>query len=559
MLLQIFKTSPILRFLISYILGILFLSDNLRLIFCLLVFALWAAVANNYFVNKLASGWNVRWMPGLSLVCIWMAIGGFVRHFESLKSEYPEIVCLSENTRFDGKLLALARVESNLSEKKNSYQMQVSVLKSENPQWNGRSLILYIAKGRLSSEIRFGDRLKIRMRPFRPYYKSDSTGFDYGRWLRNKGICATAYVGQNDWKMAGVPSEWNLKALASKCRRTLVERFGQAGITGEKLAIASAMSIGYRNDFDKNLSRRFSVAGITHVLSVSGLHVAVVFSMFQLILSVFGLKGSRKLAGNIICIFLIWVYAFLTGLSPSVNRSALMLTLFSIGNCIGRKAQTINTVFFSAFLLLLFNPNYIYDLGFQLSYLSVIAIVIVYPEVRLLWRPTSKITGYFWDMMSLSAVAQIATAPLTMSCFGQFPNYFLINNIVAVPLSGLIIYLSTAYLALSFIPLLSDISAKCLDLSLQFFLWFIGKTSSLPFAVTEGIRLDKSQVLVLYVLLLLVFGWQFLKHKKWLPWILACIVIFQIQVLYNYYENQIKVDFCETMSKMYLCEKNWRC
>lgn len=547
MLIRVFQLVPTFRLLIAYIFGIVFLAGNVLLLFSVLLLSFWIGVIYHYFEKRLPTSWNVRWMPGLAYMCLWMAIGGFAGKVEHQESEFP----IGPENRFE----VLVELKSEPLEKKRSYQMHIFLVQSSEEEWKGKNLILYLQKDERAARLKYGDRIRLILSPNELTQTSDAAKFDYAKWLRNKGICATAYARGDKWEFEQKASRWNLMAIASRLRLLLIQEFKAAGLKGNFLALASAMSLGYRDNLDRELSQRFSITGISHILSVSGLHVAVVYSLFQYLLFFLGFSKRQKIIQNLLIILLLWAYAFLTGLSPSVNRSALMFSLFAFGKCLDKKPQTINTVLFSAFLLLLYNPMYLYDLGFQLSYCAVIAIVVVFPKVKDLWKPASRPVRYLWEMLCLSFVAQMATAPLTISCFGQFPNYFLFNNLLAVPLSGLLIYMSAGYLIFSFVPYMNVAIAWCLNATLHFFLWFVAESSRLPFALTEGLELHAGQVIVLYILMLAFFVWFFLKRRKWFSVILACTLCFQLQVLDNRFEKHFNTDICETILKMYLCKK----
>ena len=193
-----------------------------------------------------------------------------------------------------------------------------------------------------------------------------------------------------------------------------------------------------------------------------------------------------------------------------------------------RKSQTLNTVLFSAFVLLIWNPGFFFDLGFQLSYLAVFFIVVVHPRLVALWTPSNKPTRYIWEMLCLSMVAQVGTSPLTVHAFHTFPNYFLFNNLLAVPYSSLLIYLALAFLMLSGIPWVGPFIAKLLDGCLHGFLVMVETTGNLPHAMTINLYPNTLQVVGFYLIVLTFFIAVLLKRRAWFIPFLTSILCFQM-------------------------------
>jgi len=547
MFIRFIQSVPAFRMLIAYISGLVFLSGNDRIVCSLLLFAVWIYFAYVFLEKRLATTWNIRWMPCIGFVCFWTAFGSFSGKMAWEKSDYP--------ANSDNSFIAIAELEAEPTIKKRSYQLQVRIDKATEKQWEGKNLVLYLQKDKKVESLNYGDQIQVDLHPQKLQAKVDTASFDYARWLRIKGFCATAYVKTDSWKFVSAPSGWNFKATASRIGSELVSMFRKSGLSGNRLALASAMSIGYRDELDKSVESHFRSAGITHILSVSGLHVAVIYSLFQGLLFFLRFTERQIKFRQLLIILFLWVYAFITGLSPSVNRSALMFSLISMGKCLEKPSQTLNTVVFSAFILLLWNPLYLFDVGFQLSYCAVLGIVVVYPKARDLWEPHGKLLKYVRDLLMISIVAQLATVPLTVFYFGQFPNYFLLGNLVAVPLSSLLIFLSAGCLVFFYVPFVNSVIFWCLDSCASLFLFYAETMGSLPFAVTDGLELNVPQVIVLYFLMFSFFCWYFLKQKNFIFGILACIFCYQVLVLDHRLNKQFVIESCEMAANQYICKK----
>lgn len=519
MLLDVLRKLPVSRLLLPYLAGILLLAGDIRFILSFLMLGIWGILLYRLIENRLPSAWPVRWIPGICIFCLWMAMGGINRHLLNDKASYP-----GGSTAF----LASVKVVSLPVVKPKSKQCEVVVETTEEGLrgWNGKHLQLYVVKKTI---LGIGDRFQMRLQPRVPDVPKTAFDFDYASWLRNKGICGTAYV--KECILLSKASVWNVKALAQQMRLRLLRQFSSAGIDGPEFALVSALVLGETNQLNAETKTDFSVSGISHILSVSGLHVAVVYAVLAFLLSFLDRFEHWRIPKQVLIVLLLFFYAFVTGLSPSVIRSAFMFSLLALGKCLHRKSQTLNTVLFSAFVLLLWNPGFFYDLGFQLSYLAVFFIVVVHPKLVAVWVPPSKAVGYLWEMLCLSLVAQLGTSPLTIHAFHTFPNYFLLNNLVAVPFSSLIIYVALAFLMLCGIPWVGPLFAKLLDACLHGFSVMVETTGHFPHALTENLYPDSGQVLCFYLILLTVFMAFLLKRRAWVLPFLTSVLGFQLWTL----------------------------
>jgi len=515
MVLDLFRKLPVSRLLLPYLAGILLLSGEPRILLSLLMAGFWGLMLHRLLEKRLPSAWSIRWLPGASLFCLWMVVGGFNMQRLNLIANFPGLT---------KPFAADVRIVSLPVEKPKSKQCEILVEQAEGgfEAWKGKHLHAFFRKNAFSTSLGIGDRFRLTIQPQRPIPPANSFDFDYAAWLRHKGICGTTYVKQ--WTLLQKASVWNLQAHAERMRRQLLHKFHGAGITGSEFALVSALVLGETNQLTADTKADFSVSGISHILSVSGLHVAVVYAVLAFLLSFLDKFDRWRVPKQVLIVLLLFFYAFLTGLSPSVIRSAFMFSLLALGKCLHRRSQTLNTVLFSAFVLLLWNPSYFYDLGFELSYLAVFFIVVVHPKLVALWIPPNKAAKYLWEMLCLSLVAQLGTSPLTVQAFHTFPNYFLVNNLVAVPFSSFLIYLSLAFLMVGGIPWIGPLISKLLDGCLHGFLVLVETTGDFPHALTRNLYPTTLEVLVFYVIVL-AFYWTFLLKRR------AGVIPFLLSVL----------------------------
>lgn len=284
-------------------------------------------------------------------------------------------------------------------------------------------------------------------------------GFDYGTYLLRHGITGTAFAGSRKTPVSEVRKRQG-KEEKPPLQQRLYRRLASAGLSGDELATTGAMTLGYKEDLDPELRHRFQASGAAHVLAVSGLHTGIIYGILFWLLTLGGRFkpmhenrwGRRALSLAIISVM--WFYAWLTGLTPSVVRAVLMVTIFEVGRMAYREAVSLNTIAAAAVLILLVRPLDLFSVSFQLSFAATAAIVLCVPLFRnidmSINRTTirGKIFYYFLGIIIVSLAAQIGTLPITMYTFGQFNTYFLLTNMIVLPLASLLVPCGLAGIAL---------------------------------------------------------------------------------------------------------------
>ncbi|MGY6521417.1 MAG: ComEC/Rec2 family competence protein [Mongoliitalea sp.] len=220
--------------------------------------------------------------------------------------------------------------------------------------------------------------------------------------------------------------------------------------------IANALLLGQKKDLDKEVSEAYATAGAMHILAVSGLHVGIIYGFFFLLWKPYRLAAGKRVLFLSFVIALIWCYALLTGMSPSVMRSATMFTIIALAQMKSRSPSIFNAIALSAFLLLLFDPNLLFSVGFQLSYIALLGILLIQPLLVNLWIPSLRSVEYIWQITTVGIAAQVATFPISAYYFGIFPTYFMLSNLIAIPGAFLIMSVGVPYMLLSEIPLIAD-------------------------------------------------------------------------------------------------------
>lgn len=292
----------------------------------------------------------------------------------------------------------------------------------------------------------------------------------------------------------------------------------------QEYGVCSALILGVKDGLDNDIKTAFSAAGAMHILAVSGMHVVVIY---QGLVFIFGFLKRNKRYGNWIfaltVLLFLWFYALLTGWSASVLRAVTMFSFVVLAEAMQRKTNIYNTLAVSAFVLLCYNPFLLFDVGFLLSYVAVIGIVYIQPLLYERFSFTNRVADYIWENSCVSVAAQIATFPLGLYYFHQFPNYFLLSNLFLIPISTIAMYAGLGLLLSFWIPYLNLLVAKIL----YWLIWLLNHgvmlTEKLPMAITEGIDISALEAIGVYAIVVLVL--LFLAERKMKYWAMACVIV----------------------------------
>ena len=281
----------------------------------------------------------------------------------------------------------------------------------------------------------------------------------------------------------------------------MLGHYQTSGLDEQNYAIVAAMTLGDKSMLSKETKDMYSVSGASHVLALSGLHLSIIFGLLTL---VFGGRKKQRVTSLLLTILTVWFYVFLTGMSSSVMRSAIMLTVYAFTSLLNRNKMSLNTLALTAIIMLVFNPLSLWDVGFQLSFMAVLAILLLYQPIES-WIPRrllnkSVLCTKIWGTMAVSIAAQMGTAPLVAYYFGRFSTYFLLTNLIAIPLTIVILYVACLLFILLPFPLLQGWVAKALVTISHLLNTFLSIIASWPGASIENIDINRWQLLLIYVL-----------------------------------------------------------
>ncbi|HRB80061.1 MAG TPA: ComEC/Rec2 family competence protein, partial [Niabella sp.] len=440
----------------------------------------------------------------------------------------------------------VAVVQEPLSEKERSYKAEARVthlIQKDSVSLVTGNILIYFKKDSFHTKLAPGSKI-LFSKPLQEIKNTGNPGaFDYKRYCLFNGIEYQVYLTGDDWTLIS-EQEISFFKRALINARTFVLQAIRNNISGKKeQGLAEAMLIGYRDDLDKTLLQSYTNTGVVHVIAVSGMHLALLYWILNLILQPLLKSKSTKWLHPVLVLFLLWSFAFITGGAASIVRAAVMFSLITIGKELNRNASIYNVLAGAAFVQLCYNPYWLWDVGFQLSYFAVLSILIFYKPIYQLFYLKSKWLNYVWQLASVSMAAQILTTPLSVYYFHQFPIYFLITNLVVVPASTIILIATLLVVIFSPLTTIASILGYGLDLCIKWLNRFIEWMEQLPLAVWGGLQINTLQSILL---LLTIIGFAALlmakyKHGIWIG--LFSLLAFFIIRAYSFYvaDNQHKI------------------
>lgn len=368
-----------------------------------------------------------------------------------------------------------------------------------------RKAILYLEQDSSVLRLQAGDELLVSSRISPPVNGKNFGEFDYSRYLMYKGIAGTGYVASGKWKKLSSIPAFSLRMMADSYREELLALYRKLKFEGDELAVLSALTVGDKTELSDSIRESYSVAGASHVLALSGLHIGLLYVLFSYILKLLDMRkgNTGKYLRFFLLLILLWSFAFFTGLSPSVIRSASMFSALAVAEVFSRKTISLNTLAAVGWLMLLYKPVWLFDVGFQLSFFAVTFILLIQKPVYRSLPVKGWLGKQVWGLMTVSVAAQLGTALLVMFYFSRFSTHFLLTNLVVIPLVTAILYLAVLMLCLTPFGGLQSVIAEGCRLLLKTLNTFVCRVEQLPFSSIDDIWLYQWEVAGFYIFLLL--------------------------------------------------------
>lgn len=526
------SVRPFVRIILFYIPGIL-LGNNLDefdigIFYVLLLFSL--LIIGGFAIAKWFTSYKSRWFPGVFFYTLVFLFGIF--------NSYNTAKELSQITVDDKAEYYVGEIINDPIQTNKSVRLELEIVRNgQNKDSISKFKILaYLEKTEESINLVYGDKIVFETKLNKSKNPGNPGEFNYAGFLAFKGIVYTTYLNKKQWSFLTNDPSNKLIAYAKGLRQVLLQNLKEYSYFENTFEVSAAILLGYDILMDAETEQAFVNAGAMHILCVSGLHVGIVFMMISLLLNF--LKSTK--IGNFIRIILlltvVWTYALLTGMSPSIQRASVMISFFIIGEGLSRLKDNYNTLAASAFVMLLVNPNLVYSVGFQLSYAAVIGIISIYRPVYNLLYFKNKPLDYMWSITAVSFAATLGTFPIATYYFHYFPTYFWLVNLFIIPLSFLVIMVGFVFIIVSWVPYLSAVIGGVTSALVYILNHIVGLVKWFPYYGFDDIYMPLIKVVLVYLVIVVSFQLFFFKKiilLKYLVFLALLLLVFNTSVKYN--------------------------
>ena len=411
-----------------------------------------------------------------------------------------------------------------------SYRLDLTLT---DPDYEGKRIYLYVPKDSAVFSVTPGERVSFRGVIDMP--QSDSvSGFDYRKYLYRQGISGTLWVSSRYWHKEPAGMAGGVRIKAVRIRRAMFDRYREWGLEGKPLALVAAVSLGYKRELDEGMRELYSSSGASHLLAVSGLHVGIMYSFLYFLFPFFLNRRNLQWLRELIVICVMWGFAFLTGMPVSIIRSVVMFSMISLCRATGRDSSSVNTLAFAALVMLVADPASLFDIGFRLSFCAVLSILLFGPLLAGALNTRTKAGSWLRDLMSVSVAAQIGTAPMVIYSFTGFPTYFMLTNLLSIPLMFMMVSLSMTLWAFAWIVPFRNLIVKSLVFLSNLLEGILSRIVSLPFSRIE-VSIDEAwKVWALYGIVILVYCWLAEKRTRHLVRALSIVALWCVLSFISY-------------------------
>ena len=538
-----FKSIPFFRILFPYILGIVFflkfnIIPNLHIVF-LFSMSLWIiafVVQFNYKEKGYFKKGTYIFFTNL-LLFVLAQEACFLYNAKNDNNHYSHYVSSQPQS-----FIAIIDDIPVVTEKFIKLSVSISTVEySEAWHYTNGNTIIYLKNDSILKPA-LGNTLFLKAKFSYVNTPKNPNEFDYKSFLENKNIFHTVYSNPKDVQLISSTSKiFSFTQLGTKIKSHLVSVLRNSKLSQEAFSICSALLVGYDDEIGSEVMQSFSHSGTLHILSVSGMHTGVLYAILIFIFSKFDKHDRyKKTKFAVIVLFLIF-FVFITGFSPSVLRAALMLGLVLFGKTFYKQGNSFNTLFLSAFLLLLYNPYLIKDVGFLLSYFAVFGIMYFYPLLSKLYVFDNKIVQWLWTSVLISVAATLFTLPVSLYFFHQFPIWFALSNLIIIPISMLAMIAAICFAGMYKLVIVNQVLVYLINSSTALMLWFAKLTDNSTYGFIDFIPFSFSDLvfmtLTIGLCLTIIYNKQ---YKTVLALCFTLIVWLSISFYSNYQQTQQK-------------------
>ena len=525
---------PLVKITIAFVMGILlvyYLKPNPEFVFTLLFIAgITFSIA--YFLSK-KSIINIMYF-GLATYFLASSIGASTQiiHTDSFqKSNY--VHC---KTIFDKPHLVSLTLRERLKSTIFNDRYIALVDQIDGRKYSGR-ILLNIRKDSLNQSLEMGTHLKLNGTFCKQLPSKNPNQFDFSKYLENIQIYAQIYADKSNIKISSIADK-DIWYYSSKLRNKILENLEKNHFNPAELNVVAALILGQQQDISPEIIRDYQYAGAVHILSVSGLHIGFILLFITFLLKPFPNTRRGAFIKLIIILLSLSSFGIIAGLAPSVVRSVAMFSFVAIGMYLRRSTNIFHTLLVSILIILLFQPSFLFNVGFQLSYVALFFILWLQPLLANLWLPINKIAKYFWDILTVSFAAQIGAFPLSIYYFHQFPGLFFVTNLVVIPFLSIIMALGVLVMVLAAFDYVPLFLSKSLEWSIFILNKIINWIASFEQFIIRDIPFNWYFLATLYLLIIAIIVWFKKPDFNRLVLTLGALIVLQLTYFETHWSTQ---------------------
>ncbi|MBW1657212.1 ComEC/Rec2 family competence protein [Flavobacterium quisquiliarum] len=518
---------PLVKITIAFILGVIasyymHFSIWLTIYLLCLFFVLFCT---NYILNLKSSKKSMFF--GLSVYALSFILGALtlLSHTENLqKDNYSNYKSAFEKPET---IVLLLREKLKSNDYSDRYIAHIESI--SNKKYKGK-IIINVQKDSSKSALIIGNRIKIKITLQRNKSNKNPNQFDYSRYLANKQIFAQIYCQKSQISVSQT-IEKDIWYYCAKLHSRIISNLEKSHFSKSEMNVALALILGQQQEISQDIIQDYQYSGATHILSVSGLHVGFIMLFITFVLKPIPNTKRGSFVKLISILIALAGFAIISGLSPSVLRSVVMFSFLAIGNHLRRNGNIYHTLLVSILLILLFEPYFLFDVGFQLSYLALFFILWLQPVFKNIYKPKNKLFIYIWEALTVSFAAQIGTLPLCLYYFHQFPGLFFVTNIIILPvlsfimIAGIIIMIIAIFTSPPlFITLIFEKSIYLLNL-------MIHAVASIESFVIRDISFNSYYLFTFYLLIIFSIVWIKKPNFSKLVFVFCSIILVQLSFI----------------------------
>jgi competence protein ComEC len=506
------QRAPFLRIIVPFMAGIAaqwYWQPNLKFPLCFIGLGLVGLLSFSFWPHRLR--FRFHYIPILFSFFLFTGLGSFLCFNKDVRS-YTHWIDYSLRDPANKTLEVVVREEA--VEKNRSYKVitEATVLHSTNEKQKVKGgVLLYLQKEKRAAVLKPGDRLLLLKSPSRIHNKGNPGELDFSSAMLFKGITHSNYYNSNEYRILPSTGEYAIKRKISELRHYILERLDRHFSNKQAAGLAAALLIGYRNDLDPELASAYSNTGVIHVIAISGLHLALLGWLLDKLLSPFKKTKIGLFLSQLLLLSVLWIFSLLAEATPSVLRAVILFSVVGAGELLNRRGNSLNTLAGAAFLLLCYNPFWLWDLGFQLSFAAVLSILIFGRRLSETFTHSNFFIHHLGQLMAISLAAQLLTTPFTLYYFHKFPGSFLLSNLVAVPLSSVILGAALLTCLLVSVPVAGPFTAKATEWMITGMNNYVTWVETIPGLLWKDLYWTWTESAILVFLLLALGHWMLNK------------------------------------------------